>query len=76
MLMSSTKLQEALQNLPETANEATVVSLFSPYFHQALGFEHNEIFPGYDTGSGFVDQALRKNVNDDIFLITKSKNIF
>lgn len=70
--MSSTKLQEALQSLPETANEATVVSLFSPYFHQALGFEHNEIFPGYDTGSGFVDQALRKNVNDDIFLITKS----
>lgn len=72
MLMLSTKLQEALQSLPDDAKEASVVSLFSPYFHQALGFEHNEIFPQYNTGSGFVDHALRKNTDDDIFLMTKA----
>jgi cellulose biosynthesis protein BcsQ len=70
--MSPTILQQALQSLPDNAPEATVVSLFAPYLHQALGFEHNEIFPGYDTGSGFVDQALRKNIDGDVFLATKS----
>jgi cellulose biosynthesis protein BcsQ len=73
-MLTLTSLQTALQQLPETAKEPIVVNNFiNPYLLPALGFQPNEIYPQYNTGSSLrVDFAARKNVSDDIFLVTKS----
>jgi cellulose biosynthesis protein BcsQ len=69
----ATTLQAALQSLPQGALEAIVSANFSTQFLQALGFESDEVVPHYDTnGSGIVDRAARKTIENDIFLHTKS----
>lgn len=66
-------LRAALQSLPENAPEAIVDHHFSPQLLEALGFQSQEIHPQYPTGDGkAVDKAARKNLEDDIFLYTKS----
>jgi cellulose biosynthesis protein BcsQ len=71
--MTTKSLQSALRSLPENAPEAVVDQLFSIQLLEALGFQTEEIYPQYPTGSnGFVDKAARKNIGDDIFLDKKS----
>jgi len=71
--MTTKSLQSALRSLPDNAPEAVVDQLFSIQLLEALGFQTEEIYPQYPTGSnGFVDKAARKNIGDDIFLDKKS----
>jgi hypothetical protein len=71
--MPPISLQAALQSLPTNALEAVVDQQFvKPSLVEALGFQATETYPGYNTGKGFVDYAVRKNSRDDIFLHTKS----
>jgi cellulose biosynthesis protein BcsQ len=71
--MDSTKLKQALINLPSAAPESIVCSLFiMPQLLEALGFSSMETVPEFTTGSGDVDYAVRKNVDHDIFVATKS----
>lgn len=71
--MTITRLQSALQSLPENAPEAVVSLNFSTQLLEALDFQSQEIHPEYPTGDGkAVDKAARKTIGDDIFLHTKS----
>jgi len=70
--MTTTRLQSALRSLPENAPEAIVDKLFVPSLLNELGFQSDEIYPKYNTGKGFVDQAARKTIGDDTFLHTRS----
>jgi len=72
MSTSITSLQSALQGLPPDASEAIVSENFSNPLLQALGFKTEEIIPQYDTGGGITDKAVRKTIDNDIFLHTKS----
>ncbi len=73
MIMTTSRLQNALQSLPETAQESIVKELFSPVFFQALNFQQGEIHPEYNAGKGLaVDYALRKTNGNDVFLHTKT----
>ncbi|WP_242020430.1 AAA family ATPase [Microcoleus sp. FACHB-1515] len=72
--MTTTRLQSALQSLPENAPEAVVDSNFSTQLLEALGFQSQEIHPQFPTGDGAADKAARKTVGDDIFLYTKSNS--
>jgi cellulose biosynthesis protein BcsQ len=71
--MSLTRLQAALHDLPDDAPEAVVSNNFvqRPLL-QALGFQTGEICPHYNTGGGVTDYAVRQNIDDDIFLNTRS----
>ncbi|MBD2462186.1 AAA family ATPase [Oscillatoria sp. FACHB-1407] len=71
--MPLTTLQTALQSLPEGAQEPIVTSQFAGHFLEALGFASNECCPGYNTKDrGIADYALRKNLENDIFINTKT----
>lgn len=72
MSMTIISLREALQSLPENAQEPVVNDFFAPHLLRALGFQSEEIHPQYNTGHGAVDKAARKNIGDDVFLYTKS----
>lgn len=72
MSMTTTRLQSALQSLPENAPEAVVDLNFSTQLLEALGFQSQEIHPQFPTGDGAVDKAARKTIGDDVFLYTKS----
>ncbi|MEO1521435.1 MAG: ParA family protein, partial [Cyanobacteria bacterium J06633_2] len=72
MVLTSTSLQSALARLPQTATEAVVNQVFAKDLIQALGFSQGESHPEFDTGRGFVDHAVRKTLEDDIFLETQS----
>lgn len=72
MSMTTTRLQSALQSLPENAPEAVVDSLFATHLLRELGFQPEEIHPEYNTGRKPVDYAARKTIGDDIFIHTKS----
>ena len=68
-------LVRTLQDLPESAEEEIVDKNFVDLsFFQALGFNNQERIPGFKTGRGYdaVDYALRKNIQDNNFLHTKS----
>jgi cellulose biosynthesis protein BcsQ len=72
--MDSTKLKQALINLPSAAPESIVCSLFiMPQLLEALGFSSMETVPGFNTENRgcAVDYAVRKNVDNDIFVNTK-----
>jgi cellulose biosynthesis protein BcsQ len=72
--MDSTKLKQALINLPNTAAESIVCSIFiMPQLLEALGFSSMETVPGFNTENRAcaVDYAVRKNVDNDIFVNTK-----
>ena len=72
--MTLTKLQLALQSLPEDAKEPVVSTLFASQLLNSIGFEPGEIYPEYPTGNGneAVDKAARKTMGDDLFIYTKS----
>jgi cellulose biosynthesis protein BcsQ len=66
-------LKSYLQHLPQNASEAIVSTNFAPYLISYLGFSTTEIIPSYDTGGGGItDFATRRNLENDIFLQTKS----
>ncbi|MCA2628201.1 MULTISPECIES: AAA family ATPase [unclassified Microcystis] len=68
-----TSLKSYLQHLPQDASEAIVSTNFAPYLISYLGFSTTEIIPQYDTGGGGItDFATRRNLENDIFLQTKS----
>lgn len=66
--MAHTKLQEALQNLPENASEALVDQIFATCLLRALGFNQLEFHPQFDTGKGPADYAARKNTEESNFI--------
>jgi cellulose biosynthesis protein BcsQ len=73
--MSDQKLEQALINLPDNAQEPVVGNIFIPHFCKELGFDITEIYPQYSTGKGgdAVDFALRHNQDkSDIFINTGS----
>ncbi|MBW4422698.1 MAG: AAA family ATPase [Myxacorys californica WJT36-NPBG1] len=73
--MPSASLQVALHDLPDGALEAVVdLNFVQRSLLEALGFDtgKGEVCPQYDTGSGDVDYAVRKNSPNDIFLRTQS----
>jgi cellulose biosynthesis protein BcsQ len=72
MIMTASRIKDALQNLPENAPEPIVKELFSSVLFKELNFQQGEIHPEYGTGSGPVDYAARKTKGDDIFLHTKA----
>lgn len=66
-------LKSYLQHLPQDASHAIVSTNFAPYLISYLGFSTTEIIPQYDTGGGGItDFATRRNLENDIFLQTKS----
>ena len=66
-------LKPYLQHLPQNASEAIVSTNFAPYLISYLGFSDKERIPQYDTGGGGItDFATRRNLENDIFLHTKS----
>jgi cellulose biosynthesis protein BcsQ len=68
-----TSLKSYLQHLPQNASEAIVSTNFAPYLISYLGFSTTEIIPQYDTGGGGItDFATRRNLENDVFLQTKS----
>ncbi|MBD2117438.1 MULTISPECIES: ParA family protein [Microcystis] len=68
-----TSLKSYLQHLPQNASEAIVSTNFAPYLISYLGFSDKERIPQYDTGGGGItDFATRRNLENDIFLHTKS----
>jgi cellulose biosynthesis protein BcsQ len=68
-----TSLKSYLQHLPQNASEAIVSTNFAPYLISYLGFSDKERIPQYDTGGGGItDFATRRNLENDIFLQTKS----
>jgi cellulose biosynthesis protein BcsQ len=73
MSITITSLQSALQSLPVNAKEPVVDTLFVPHLLKELGFESGEIYPKYNTGNGFVDQAARNNNGSNVFLQTGSE---
>ncbi|MDB9429764.1 AAA family ATPase [Microcystis aeruginosa CS-555/01A07] len=66
-------LKSYLQHLPQDASQAIVSTNFAPYLISYLGFSTTERIPEYDTGGGGItDFATRRNLENDIFLQTKS----
>ena len=66
-------LKSYLEDLPQDAPEAIVSTNFARYLISYLGFSTTEIIPRYDTGGGGItDFATRRNLENDIFLQTKS----
>lgn len=66
-------LKSYLQHLPQDASQAIVSTNFARYLISYLGFSTTERIPEYDTGGGGItDFATRRNLENDIFLQTKS----
>ncbi|MDB9374092.1 AAA family ATPase [Nodularia sphaerocarpa] len=72
--MDFAPIKQALINLPDSANEPIVCSVFISELLKILGFNSMETVPSFTTGNGnnAVDYAVRKNSNQDIFIKTKS----
>ncbi|MBW4597691.1 MAG: AAA family ATPase [Brasilonema angustatum HA4187-MV1] len=68
------QLKQVLLSLPANAQESIVGSIFVPEFLKALGYDITETVPQFATGSGAdtVDYAVRKNIDNDVFINTKS----
>jgi cellulose biosynthesis protein BcsQ len=58
--------------LPDESNEALISQRFVESLIQALGFNQQEQIPGFETGSGRVDFAARKNTESDNFSFSKT----
>lgn len=70
---SAISLQTALRNLPTGADESTVECQFiEPALLGALGFSSEEFCKQFRAGRRAVDYALRKSIDDDIFLHTRT----
>jgi hypothetical protein len=72
--MDFSKIRQALLNLPDSAEESIVSSVFITELLKILGFDAMETVPQFNTGNGgnTVDYAVRKNSDSDIFIKTKS----
>jgi cellulose biosynthesis protein BcsQ len=70
--MPSINLSATLQSIPHNAQEPIVDQFFATRLLEALGFNQGEVYPQYESGAGPVDYAARKNVEDNVFLNTKS----
>lgn len=73
--MNEQALIQALNNLPDNAQEPIVGNIFISQFCKEIGFDITEVFPNFSTGNSgdAVDFALRHNRdNSDIFINTRS----
>lgn len=57
--------------LPDESSEAYISDMFVRPLINALGFNQQELFPEFKTGTGAVDFAARKNVDSDIFALSR-----
>lgn len=59
----------ALDNIPNNAQEPILYAAFIPHLLKALGFNQQEWFPQFATGNGGkkVDYAVRKNIDNNLF---------
>lgn len=57
--------------LPDESNEAYISDIFVRFLINALGFNQQEHLSQFKTGNGKVDFAARKNVDSDIFTLSK-----
>jgi hypothetical protein len=66
--------QQNLADLPTSETEAVISSYFIESLLKELGFSDREYYPSFPTGKGAkkVDYAARKNVDNDIFINTKT----
>ncbi|MGF2040349.1 MAG: AAA family ATPase [Nostoc sp. CmiVER01] len=70
--MLLTEWNQILDNiLPDESNEAYISDVFARPLINALGFNQQELFPQFKTGTGAVDFAARKNADTDIFISSK-----
>ncbi|HLO87075.1 MAG TPA: AAA family ATPase [Nostocaceae cyanobacterium] len=71
--MNEQPLIQALNSLPDNAQEPVVGNIFISQFCKELGYDITEVFPSFSTGNGgeAVDFALRHNRDSsDIFINT------
>jgi AAA domain len=74
-MITDTSLVNALRNLPELAREPIVECQFiDSVLLGALGFQTGEFYKNFSTGRGQkkVDYALRRTIDGDVFVHTKS----
>ncbi|WP_322672595.1 AAA family ATPase [Nostoc sp. DedQUE05] len=57
--------------LPDESSEAYISDIFVRPLIKALGFNQQEHFSEFTTGNGTVDFAARKNVDSDIFALSR-----
>ncbi len=71
--MEDCNFEQILQSIPDNAPES-IISNIIPEFLKILGYNITEMIPHFATGSGNnnVDYAVRKNMNNDVFVCTKS----
>lgn len=65
--MTDVNWNTILDNIPDLASEAIVSDCFVKPLLKYLGFTIQEQYPEFNTGSGKVDFATRKNQDSDIF---------
>lgn len=65
--MTNVNWDTILDSIPDQASEAIVSDYFVKPLLKALGFSMEEQYPEFNTGSGKVDFAARKNQGSDIF---------
>ncbi|WP_334869973.1 AAA family ATPase [Nostoc sp.] len=70
--MLLTDWHEILDNiLPDESNEAYISDIFVRPLINALGFNQKEHLSEFKTGNGIVDFAVRKNIDSDIFALSR-----
>ena len=65
--MTDANWNRILDSIPDLASEAIVSDYFVKPLLKALGFSIEEQYPKFNTGSGTVDFAARKNQGSDLF---------
>lgn len=61
-------LRKIIDELPSGAKEKLVEQKFSPAFIRALGFNDDEMVPGFNTGKGIADHAVGRSTKDGRFI--------
>ncbi|MEM7062725.1 MAG: AAA family ATPase [Cyanobacteria bacterium P01_B01_bin.77] len=61
-------LRKIIDDLPAGASEKFVEERFSPAFIRALGFNDDEMIPGFDTGRGIADHAMGRSTDANRFI--------
>ncbi len=69
-------LENVLQNIPSNASETIVEQNLSQPFLKALRFGNLEILPQFPVGRKAVDQAVKKNTENDLLLHTENSPFF
>ncbi len=70
--MTDANWNRILDSIPDLASEAIVSDYFVKPLLKALGFSIEEQYPEFQTGSGTVDFAARKNQGSDLFNRSKT----